>query len=189
MKNKVVIIGAGVNGLVAANYLKKHDFNVTILEKKNYVGGACVKDSTIINNKKIDFSYGATVLGMMPNFIYKETGLSKKIKTFCPDKPKLVYFENENTPTRIYKDIALLEKELKHRWDEKGDVKAFRNDENKVIKFIQKIYKEGTPPNLDQAVNEIGKDLTELWIKGSAKDLLDHYFTSEKTKVYGYDSN
>ena len=100
MKNNVVIVGAGVNGLVAANYLKKHDFNVTILEKKNSVGGACVKDSTIINNKKIDFAYGATVLGMMPNFIYKETGLSKKIKTFCPDKPKLVYFENENTPTR-----------------------------------------------------------------------------------------
>ena len=184
MKNNVVIVGAGVNGLVAANYLKKHDFNVTILEKKNSVGGACVKDSTIINNKKIDFAYGATVLGMMPNFIYKETGLSKKIKTFCPDKPKLVYFENENTPTRIYRDITLLEKELKDRWDEKGDVKAFRNDENKVIEFIQKICKEGTPPNLDQAVNEIGQDLTELWIKGSAKDLLDHYFTSEKTKVY-----
>ncbi len=36
------------------------------------------------------------------------------------------------------------------RWDEKGDVKAFRNDENKVIEFIQKICKEGTPPNLDQ---------------------------------------
>ena len=47
MKNNVVIVGAGVNGLVAANYLKKHDFNVTVLEK-NYVGGACVKDSTTI---------------------------------------------------------------------------------------------------------------------------------------------
>ena len=184
MKKNVVIVGAGVNGLVAANYLKKHDFNVTVLEKKNYVGGACVKDSTIINGKKIDFAQGATVLGMMPNFIYKETGLSKKIKTFCPENPKLVYFENDNTPTRIFRDITLLEKELKDKWNEKGDVKAFRNDENKVIEFIQKIYKEGTPPNLDQAVNEIGKDLAKLWIKGSAKDLLDHYFTSEKTKVY-----
>ena len=184
MKKNVVIVGAGVNGLVAANYLKKHDFNVTVLEKKNYVGGACVKDSTIINGKKIDFAQGATVLGMMPNFIYKETGLSKKIKTFCPENPKLVYFENDNTPTRIFRDITLLEKELKDKWNEKGDVKAFRNDENKVIEFIQKIYKEGTPPNLDQAVNEIGKDLTKLWIKGSAKELLDHYFTSEKTKVY-----
>ena len=184
MKKNVVIVGAGVNGLVAANYLKKHDFNVTVLEKKNYVGGACVKDSTIINGKKIDFAQGATVLGMMPNFIYKETGLSRKIKTFCPENPKLVYFENDNTPTRIFRDITLLEKELKDKWNEKGDVKAFRNDENKVIEFIQKIYKEGTPPNLDQAVNEIGKDLTKLWIKGSAKELLDHYFTSEKTKVY-----
>ena len=139
MKKNVVIVGAGVNGLVAANYLKKHDFNVTVLEKKNYVGGACVKDSTIINGKKIDFAQGATVLGMMPNFIYKETGLSKKIKTFCPENPKLVYFENDNTPTRIFRDITLLEKELKDKWNEKGDVKAFRNDENKVIEFIQKI--------------------------------------------------
>ncbi|MFL2611910.1 MAG: phytoene desaturase family protein [Flavobacteriaceae bacterium] len=184
MKKNVVIVGAGVNGLVAANYLNKHDFNVTILEKKNCVGGACVKDSTIINNKKIDFAQGATVLGMMPNFIYKETGLSKKIKTFCPENPKLVYFENDTNPTRIYRDITLLEKELRDRWNEKGDVRAFRDDENKVIEFIQKIYKDGTPPNLDQAVNEIGKELTKLWIKGSAKDLLDHYFTSEKTKVY-----
>lgn len=184
MKKNVVIVGAGVNGLVAANYLNKHDFNVTILEKKNCVGGACVKDSTIINNKKIDFAQGATVLGMMPNFIYKETGLSKKIKTFCPENPKLVYFENDTNPTSIYRDITLLEKELRDRWNEKGDVRAFRDDENKVIEFIQKIYKDGTPPNLDQAVNEIGKELTKLWIKGSAKDLLDHYFTSEKTKVY-----
>jgi phytoene dehydrogenase-like protein len=184
MKKNVVIVGAGVNGLVAANYLNKHDFNVTILEKKNCVGGACVKDSTIINNKKIDFAQGATVLGMMPNFIYKETGLSKKIKIFCPENPKLVYFENDTNPTRIYRDITLLEKELRDRWNEKGDVRAFRDDENKVIEFIQKIYKDGTPPNLDQAVNEIGKELTKLWIKGSAKDLLDHYFTSEKTKVY-----
>ena len=184
MKKNVVIVGAGVNGLVAANYLNKHDFNVTILEKKNCVGGACVKDSTIINNKKIDFAQGATVLGMMPNFIYKETGLSKKINTFCPENPKLVYFENDTNPTSIYRDITLLEKELRDRWNEKGDVRAFRDDENKVIEFIQKIYKDGTPPNLDQAVNEIGKELTKLWIKGSAKDLLDHYFTSEKTKVY-----
>ena len=62
-----------MNGLVAANYLKKHDFNVTVLEK-NYVGGACVKDSTIINGKKIDFAQGATVLGMMQiSFIKKLT--------------------------------------------------------------------------------------------------------------------
>ena len=30
----------------------------------------------------------------------------------------------------------------------------------------------------------LGKELTELWISGSAKNLLDHYFTSDKTKLY-----
>jgi phytoene dehydrogenase-like protein len=31
---KVVIIGSGINGLVAANYLSKEGFSVSIIEKK-----------------------------------------------------------------------------------------------------------------------------------------------------------
>ena len=121
---------------------------------------------------------------MMPEFIFNETGLSKEIVGFYPKSPKLVYFKDEEDSTKIFQDSSELEKELKNKWGEKGRINDFRNDENKVIEFIQKIYKEGTPPNLDKAVNEIGEYLTKLWIKGSAKDLLDHYFTSEKTKVY-----
>ena len=63
-------------------------------------------------------------------------------------------------------------------------VNEFRNDENKVIKFIQELYKNGTSPSIDLANNYLGKELTRLWISGSAKDLLDHYFSSEKTKLY-----
>ncbi|GIR99551.1 MAG: hypothetical protein CM15mP102_03720 [Flavobacteriales bacterium] len=32
---------------------------------------------------------------MMPEFIFKETGLSKEIVGFYPKTPKLVYFKNE----------------------------------------------------------------------------------------------
>ena len=38
---KVVIIGSGINGLVAANYLSKEGFSVSIIEKNNHTGGAC----------------------------------------------------------------------------------------------------------------------------------------------------
>jgi phytoene dehydrogenase-like protein len=38
----VVIIGAGHNGLVAANYLSRAGLKVTVLEQRSIVGGACV---------------------------------------------------------------------------------------------------------------------------------------------------
>ena len=124
---KVVIIGSGINGLVAANYLAKNGYQVEIIEKKSFTGGACIKDTVSIDNKKVDFAYGATVLGMMPDFIFNETGLSKKIHAYYPKNPKLVYFNGEETSTRIYQDNDRLEKELKHKWGETGKVNEFIN--------------------------------------------------------------
>ena len=181
---KVVVIGAGINGLVAANYLRKENYDVTLLELNEHTGGACVRDSKVINDKKIDFAYGATVLGMMPKFIFEQTGLSNNIITYCPDVPKLVYFNHDENPTKIYRNSELLENELKNQWNENGNVKGFRRDENLVIDYIRKLYISGKAPSIESANKILGKEITELWIRGSAKDLLDHYFTSEKTKVY-----
>ena len=91
MKKRVVIVGGGINGLTAANYLQKQNFDVKILEKNN-IGGACVKDSVVINKKPVNYPKGATVLGMMQKFIFEETNLSKFIKTYCPKKSKTGIF-------------------------------------------------------------------------------------------------
>ncbi len=180
----VVIVGGGINGLVSANYLAKAGYNVSIIEKKEFTGGACIKDSLTIDGKNIDFAYGATVLGMMPEFIFNETGLVNKVEGFYPKTPKLVYFKDEEVSTKIFQDSVELEKELKDKWGEKGKIKEFRCDEDKVIKFIQKLYKEAITPNEDIAYKELGKEIADLWIFGTAKNLLDHYFTSEKSKLY-----
>ena len=37
---KIVIIGSGINGLVASNYLAKEDYDVTVIDKNSYTGGA-----------------------------------------------------------------------------------------------------------------------------------------------------
>ena len=181
---KIVIVGSGINGLVAANYLVKEGYDVSIIEKKDITGGACIKDSIQIENKKIDFAYGSTVLGMMPDFIFKETGLINKVEGFYPKTPKLVYFQGDPKTTKIFQNHDQLEKELREKWNEKGKISDFRNDENKVINFIQKLYKEAVSPSIDLANKILGKDLTGLWISGTAKDLLDHYFTSDRTKLY-----
>src|SRR6056300_1481949 len=100
---KIIIIGSGINGLVAANYI----------EKKNITGDACIKDSVEINNKQIDFAFGATVFGMMPKFIFQETGLINTIQGFYPKTPKLVYFQGDQNSTKIFQNSDYLEKELR----------------------------------------------------------------------------
>ena len=184
MKKNVVVIGAGINGLVASNYLQKNNFDVLLIEKNNHVGGACVKDSIDYDNKKILYSKGATVLGMMQKFIFDDTGLSNYVETFYPKTPKLVYFPDDKEPTRIFQNNKDLKIELKTKWNEDGDVEGFRNDENKVIDFLQNLYKNGDSPSIEKATETLGNELTDLWIKGSAYKLLNNYFNSEKTKLY-----
>lgn len=181
---RVIIVGSGINGLVTANYLVKAGYSVSIIEKKDFTGGACIKDSLTIEGKNIDFSYGATVLGMMPEFIFNETGLVNEVEGFYPKTPKLVYFKDEEDSTKIFQDSIELEKELKDKWGETGRIDDFRNDENKVIKFIQKLYKEAITPTVEIAYKELGAKIADLWVFGTAKNLLDHYFTSEKSKLY-----
>ena len=50
---KIVIIGAGHNGLVTAAYLAKAGHEVTVLEKRGVAGGASSTDTTTFPGFKI----------------------------------------------------------------------------------------------------------------------------------------
>ena len=80
-KKKVIVVGAGINGLVISNYLSRDNFDVLLLEKSERVGGACVSDSVNINNDKVTFAKGATVLGMMPR-LQKESTKKEMSRVF-----------------------------------------------------------------------------------------------------------
>ncbi len=165
----IVIIGAGINGLVAANYLKRSGHAVTILERKPTCGGCCAKAATRIKGKTYEYPPGASVFGLMQDFIFEELGLTKKVQVFVPNKWDVVKFPgHEPYPVNEY-----------HQWGEKGDVEGFKADMSVICHNLRHFFKIGKVPfDLETAV---GTKLYERWVTGSAKDLFHHYFTSELT--------
>jgi len=184
LSEQVIVIGAGINGLVASNYLRRAGFAVTMIERSERVGGACVSEVATVNGQSQRYALGASVLGLMQDFIFRETGLAGRLETYVPDQPKRVYFPDTSASAWIYRDPAQLQRELAAKWGERGDVAGFRADEARVVAYLQDGYRRAVPPSLDEATQALGAELVRLWITGSATDLLDHYFTAEHTKIY-----
>lgn len=67
----VVIIGAGHNGLVAANILAKANKRVIVLEHKDVVGGAVRTEAPFSKAPGLRTSTGAYLLGLMPPELIK----------------------------------------------------------------------------------------------------------------------
>src|SRR5512132_1546218 len=57
-----VIIGAGHNGLVTAAYLARAGLNVTVLERREVIGGACVTEEVWPGYKVSTLSYLCSLL-------------------------------------------------------------------------------------------------------------------------------
>ncbi|MFB3078728.1 MAG: phytoene desaturase family protein, partial [Lysobacterales bacterium] len=180
----ITVIGAGINGLVAANYLVRAGHQVTLLERSDRVGGACVSETVEVQGIQQDYALGASTLGLMQDFVWRETGLADRLQGWAVTHPDLVFFPGIEQPTRVYDDASQAAREFADKWGEHGDLAAFRTDEDRVVRFLQAGYRAGQPPSVDAAVAELGADLTALWITGSARTLLDHYLSAERTKVH-----
>ena len=180
----MVVIGAGINGLVAANYLARAGHKVTLLERSERVGGACVSATAEVGGVSQDYALGATTLGLMQDFVWRETGLADRLHGWAARHPDLVFFPGVEQPARIYDDVTQLVGEFADRWGERGDVGALQRDGERVVSFLQAGYRAGRPPDVDEAVAELGAELTALWITGSARSLVDHYLTDERSKLH-----
>jgi phytoene dehydrogenase-like protein len=180
---KFVIIGAGINGLVAANYLLRAGHQVTLLERSDRVGGACVSDTVELDGLQQDYALGATTLGLMQDFVWHETGLADRLQASEVKHPDMVFFTGDEQPMIFHHDMSQLKQELAEAWGEQGDLAAYYTDENKVVRFLQKAYRAGKPPCVEDALAELGTDLTALWITGSAREQMEHYFSAERTRV------
>ena len=139
---KITIIGAGINGLVTANYLALAGHQVTMLERSDRVGGACVSET-------------AEVHGIRQDYVWREAGLADRLHIWAPQHPNLVHFPGADHPVWIYRDASQQYREFADKWGEQGDLAAFRADEDRVVQFLQEGYRAGRPPSVEEAVTAL----------------------------------
>ncbi|MFM7784456.1 MAG: FAD-dependent oxidoreductase, partial [Gammaproteobacteria bacterium] len=147
----IVVIGAGINGLVAANYLQRAGYQVTLLERSDRVGGACVSATAVIDGISQDYALGASTLGLMQDFVWQETGLADRLQIWATRHPDLVFFPGDRRPARLYGDAREVATELADKWGERGDVRGFLEHEQRVVNFLQDGYRAGRPPSVEEA--------------------------------------
>ena len=82
-KPNILVVGAGINGLVAANYLRRAGCEVTMVERAETVGGACVPETADVKGVSQQYALGASALGLMQDFVFEQTGLSSRLQTFA----------------------------------------------------------------------------------------------------------
>ncbi len=107
--NRVVIIGAGHNGLVTAAYLAKAGFKPLILERRGVVGGSAVTEEIHPGFKipTLAHSAGPMLPGLVQDLQLEKHGLSMirpEVRVFSPSK--------DGKAVTIYADAARTAREL-----------------------------------------------------------------------------
>ncbi len=110
MKNKVLIVGAGIGGLATAIRLVNKGYEVEILEKNEQAGGRLNQ----IKKDGFTFDTGPSFFSMSYEFeqFAKESGIKLPFEYFELDPLYTVNFKGEDKNYFLYKDIEKLAKQF-----------------------------------------------------------------------------
>ncbi len=112
MKNKIIIIGAGISGLSLAARLLYKGFDVVIYEKNSTIGGK----TNIIKSGNFKFDLTASIIMMPEDLVNIFKYCNKSYRDYfslISLSPLYRCFYNDNSFYDFYSDISLLNKNLK----------------------------------------------------------------------------
>ncbi|MBC7526519.1 MAG: NAD(P)/FAD-dependent oxidoreductase [Chthonomonadaceae bacterium] len=187
MSYDAVVIGAGHNGLISANYLARAGKKVLVLERRDLVGGACVTE-TLWGEYRV--STGAYLCSLLLPQIVEELELPRygfdvyrrTTAGFAPFPDGSFLF--------LYADAAKTRNELRRFCkDTPQDVEAYFAFEHEIerVADVMDDFMQGEPPTTGEIRAAFAKagiaTLYSEFIEGSVSDLLDKRFVSEPLKT------
>lgn len=201
-KYDCLIIGAGHNGLVCANYLARRGLKVAVLERYHSVGGAAITEEFYPGFRNSTASYAVSLLDqtVISELELERHGLklvARPIANFLP-LPNGDYLKVGHDLSSTQREFARFSKQDAERY---ADYQAMLTRAATVLRHLAK----ETPPASGHGVApmwrtlKMGKKLKDLPLAvqrdlialftRSAAELLDYWFESEPVKaVFAFDA-
>ena len=178
----VLIIGAGHNGLVAGAILSSEGYNVTVIEKSDAVGGLC---RPILESCGCILYPGPNHYGMLHQKLrdlLESNGVrldSVRPDIQCSvltDSNKVIFFSDDLEETK--RSLNAISRTAFQEYE------AFCKDAGLAIEILRNLRDDAssTKRQFSEALAKAGKHFPALFFKGSLRDTLDEYFTSELLK-------
>ena len=192
-----VVVGAGHNGLTAAEYLARAGLSTLVLERRAIVGGACVTEEIAPGCRASTTSYIASML--RPEVI-ADLDLPRHGLRMVPCDPALLVPFPDGSAAAWWSDREKTVREISKLSE--ADAKTFvRVDDElkKLARYLQPFFLEPPPdvgarglPGLLEALRvgrrfrgitgaEIGRMVS--FLTGSLGDFLDRHYESDKVKT------
>ena len=187
--NPIVIVGSGHNGLVAANYLAKTGLGVIVLERRSFVGGACITEELFPNFRVSSCSYWCHLLHnkIIEDLDLKSFGLEiypLDPVTFSPFRNGQAIFRWHDEE-RTAQEISLISEEDAHNYYKWLDF--WKRASGILYRYFLK-----DPPTYSEILSSIKGTPDELVFKrmlnDNMKDLVEEYFESDLVRAFFIDA-
>jgi phytoene dehydrogenase-like protein len=180
-----IVVGAGHNGLVCANYLARGGRKVLVLESRDVLGGACTTEELIPGAR---WSSCAFIAGLLRPEIIADLELKRHgLELYQGDALGFVLFR-DGSHFMMWKELDRTLRELE-QYSEK-DARSFLDFGLRLQRFAEifRPFLLSPPPlrsELLAAFEEAGEpELFDEFVLLSVRDLVDRYFESEHLKGF-----
>ncbi len=184
MPYSAIVVGAGHNGLVAANYLARAGARVLVLERRDFVGGACITEELFPGFRVSSCSY---ICHMLQSKVIDELELRKHgLGIHAIDPFRFQPFPNGKYMLRWHDEAKNVDEIARLSPDDLEGYGRYQDFMARASGILHRYFME-EPPTLAQVTADVrgtpNEPVWERMLTGNMRDLIEEHMQSPEVRA------